>query len=249
MVSEPSRAQLFVDGEPVLSFVPIEHDGHPEADDAVPMAEPDVVVPAVCRQLEDCWFRSPDDGLTDALIAGGATVVRHSHVMTCDVTRTQRPRTGATVSIVPIGASSIELAELNVRAYPPDHVDFETNDATEAQEAIDAMLSGTLIGPFMTSASAMVTDAGRPVAVLIINRMPDHAIAGGPWVTELFRDPDPAYRGPGARLLERAIRTLRSEGETSLSLAVTEGNPALEVYRRSGFDLVASRRKLLIPAT
>lgn len=211
------------------------------------MAKPGVVVQAVRAQLEGFWFSSPDDGLTDALIAGGATVVRHSHVMTRNVTRAQHPSTDASLPVVPISASTTELAELNVRAYPPGHVDFETNDAAEAQKAIDAMLDGTLIGPFMESASAMVTDADRPVAVLIVNRMPDHAIPGGPWVTELFRDPDPAYRGLGTSLLNRAVRTLRLEGETSLSLVVTDGNPALEVYRRSGFDLVASRRKLLIP--
>lgn len=211
------------------------------------MAEPGVVVKAVRSQLEGFWFSSPDNGLTDALIAGGATVVRHSHVMTRDVMRAQHPSTLASLPVVPISASTTELGELNVRAYPAGHVDFETNDALEAQKEIDAMLDGTLIGPFMESASAMVIDADRPVAALIVNRMPNHAITSGPWVTELFRDPDPAYRGLGTSLLTRAVRILRCEGETSLSLAVTDGNPALELYRRFGFDLVASRRKLLIP--
>jgi GNAT superfamily N-acetyltransferase len=246
MAREPSREMLFVDGAPVLSFVPFDQ-GHPTADEAVPMAESGVVVQAVRAQLEGFWFSSPDDGLTNALIADGATVVRHSHVMTYDLTRTQHRSTGASVPVVSIRGSTSELAELNVRAYPPGHVDFETNDAGEAQKAIDAMLDGTLIGPFMESASAMVTDADRPVAVLIVNRKPGHGIASRPWVTELFRDPNPAYRGLGASLLSRAIRILRSDGETTLSLAVTDGNPALSVYRRSGFDLVASRRKLLIP--
>lgn len=248
MANEPPREELFVDGAPVLSFVPTDH-GHPTADEAQPLVgvEGRVVVRAVRSQLGGFWFSSADDGLTDALIADGAFVVRHSHVMTCDVTRKQRSRAADQVRIVPIRASSNELAELNVRAYRPDHVDFETNDAAEAQRDIDAMLEGTLIGPFMESASAMVTDAGRPVAVLIVNRMPGHATATGPWVTELFRDPDPSYRGFGTALLDRAIRTLRSEGETSLSLAVTDGNPAREVYLRSGFVPVASFRKLLIP--
>lgn len=237
---------LFVDGAAVLSFVPADH-GHPTADGAVPMAEAEVVVRAVRAQLAGFWFSSPDDRLTRALIADGATVVRHAHVMTCDLTRVQRPEADGDVPVVPIRGSSTRLAELNVRAYPPGHVDFETNDAAEAQRPIDAMLEGSLIGPFLESASGMATDAGRPVAVLIVNRMPDHAIDGGPWVTELFRDPDPSYRGFGTALLDRAIRILRSEGETSLSLAVTDGNPAREVYRRAGFDLISSSRKLLIP--
>lgn len=246
MASEPLTEQLFVDGAPVLSFVMFDQ-GHPTADNARPMAEPAVVAEAVRTHLPGFWFSSPDDGVTNALIASGATVVRHSHVMTCDVTRVQHSHEDSPIRVAPIRASSTELAELNVRAYPPGHVDFETSDIAEARRDLDAMLSGTLIGPFLDSVSGMATDGDRPVAVLIANRMPDHGIGGGPWVTELFRDPNPAYRGFGTSLLSRAIRTLRGEGETSLSLAVTDGNPAIAVYRRFGFDVVASRRKLLIP--
>lgn len=246
MVDEQSNEELLVGGVPVLSFVPFRQT-HPTADEAVAMADLGVVVPAVLKQLPGFWFSSPDDRLTDALIAAGAATVRHSHLMGCDVTR-DRPRAevGA-VSVVAIDGPSIALAELSVRAYPFSHVDFETTVASEAQGDIDRLLSGGLIGPFMPSVSGMVTDDGRPVAALIVNRMPASPVAVGPWVSELFRDPDPAYRGLGTVLLDRAIRTLGANGGLSLSLAVTEGNPAIAVYRRLGFEMVTSRRKLLIP--
>ena len=246
MGSEPSRETLLVDGSPVLSYLLFDQ-GQQTADDALPMADLGVVVREVRAQMAGSWFSSPDDELTDALLADGATVVRHVQVMTCDVSGAIGPGPARSVPIVPIRGSSAQLAELSVRAYPPGHVDFDTSDAAEAQRPIDAMLGGTLIGSFMESASGMVTEDDRPVAVLVINRMPDHVTGGGPWVTEIFRDPNPAYRGFGTALLDRAIRILRSEGETSLSLAVTAGNPAREVYRRHGFELVASSRKLLIP--
>ena len=248
MGSETSTEQLLVDGVPVLSYVPFRQ-AHPTADEAIAIADLDVVVPAVLTQLAGCWFSSPDDTLIDALIAGGATVVRHSHVMVCDV-RGHRPLHEArAVSVVPIDGSSAGLAEVSVRAYPPAHVDFETTVAAEAQVEIDALLKGTLVGPFMASASGIVVDDGRTVAALIVNRMPQNPVAGGPWVSELFRDPDLAHRGLGTVLLDHAIRALRAAGDVSLSLAVTDGNPAMFLYDRLGFETVTSRRKLLIPPT
>jgi GNAT superfamily N-acetyltransferase len=246
--SEASTEQLFVGGVPVLSFVPVRQ-ALPTADEAVAIGDLDVVVPEVLTQLAGCWFSSPDDTLIDALLARGATVVRHSHVMVYDVRRHRPVHDGPAVPVVPIDRPSAGLAELSVRAYPSSHVDFETAVVAEVQADIDAMLQGTVIGPFMASASGIVIDDGRPVAVLIVNRVPQNPVASGPWVSELFRDPDPAHRGLGTVLLDHAIRALCAAGEVSLSLAVTDGNPAISVYERLGFDTVTSRRKLLIPPT
>jgi ribosomal protein S18 acetylase RimI-like enzyme len=88
--------------------------------------------------------------------------------------------------------------------------------------------------------------AGLLVAACIINRNPDNARSGGPWVSDVFRRPGPRYRGLGRVLLERSIAVLADAGESSLGLVVTDGNPVVRLYEQLGFEHVSSRRKLAI---
>jgi ribosomal protein S18 acetylase RimI-like enzyme len=91
-------------------------------------------------------------------------------------------------------------------------------------------------------------DSNPVVALTLINRMPGEAPTGGPWVSEICRDPDQRYAGLGASLLCRVMAQLADGGESSLSLVVTDGNPAQQVYERLGFRYIKSFRKLSIPA-
>ena len=91
-------------------------------------------------------------------------------------------------------------------------------------------------------------DSNPVVAMALINRMTGASPTGGPWVSEICRDPDPRYAGLGASLLRRVMVQLADDGESSLSLVVTEGNPARQLYERLGFRYVKSFRKLSIPA-
>jgi GNAT superfamily N-acetyltransferase len=63
---------------------------------------------------------------------------------------------------------------------------------------------------------------------------------GGPWVAQLFRDPDPALAGLGRALLQCALSRATAAGLPALSLAVSEGNTAVRLYEALGFERVLS---------
>lgn len=85
------------------------------------------------------------------------------------------------------------------------------------------------------------------VAVALVNRISADPASGGPWGTELFREPGRDGAGPGGILLRRALAVLAADREASLGLAVTEGNPARSLYERTGFRLTGTSRRLLLP--
>ena len=249
---EGTHSLLAVDGRPVLRyrFSPQEE---PTADDAEPLAPLTIVVPAVLDQLSGWWLSTGDEALLDALLAAGATVARHAHVYSYPLAGpgAMAPPVGAALApglaLGPIDRSPAELAPLVLAAYPPGHVDH-LGDATVEEAELGALLGGELVGPFLAGASAQVTnDANHVVAAVIVNRAGGSSPLGGPWVTQVLRHPDPAWAGLGSRLLIHALAVLAADGEPSLGLAVTDGNPARRVYQRLGFQHLASRRKLAIP--
>ena len=54
--------------------------------------------------------------------------------------------------------------------------------------------------------------------------------------------PEHRGRGIGAALLQRFIDAARSRGASRLFLEMREGNPAMHLYRRYGFEQVGRRR-------
>jgi len=251
-VSGPAeRRRIVVDGVAVLDYVEAVQ-ARPVAEDVRALGPLDQVVQVVLDRFAGRWLTSENDELTDALLRNGASIVRHAHVHTCALPRRDGGHSPAATDVArfrvePIDRSPEDLAELSVLAYPPTHVDFETDLPDVAAVEIRGLLDGTLLGPFLDTASAQVLDHDRLVAACIINRMPRNPPWGGPWVSEVFRDPDSAYRGLGAALLDRAATALEAAGESTLSLAVTDGNPAVGVYETLGFERVATSRKILIP--
>lgn len=249
---EAAHSLLAVEGTPVLRYR-LSPQEEPTADDCESLAPLDLVVPAVLDQLSGWWLSTGDEALLESLLAAGASVVRHAHVYTYPLqepTTTAppaRPLLAPGLTLDPIDRSPAELAPLVLAAYPPGHVDH-LGDAAVEEEELRALLAGELVGPFLAGASAQITnDAHQVVAAVIVNRAGGSPPLGGPWVTQVLRHPDPAWAGLGSRLLIHALAALAAEGEPSLGLAVTDGNPARRVYERLGFQHLASRRKLAIP--
>jgi diamine N-acetyltransferase len=56
------------------------------------------------------------------------------------------------------------------------------------------------------------------------------------WIDELFVRPEFRGRGIGSRALDFAQQTARELGAKVLHLEVNRGNPAIELYRRNGFE-------------
>ena len=218
------------------------------------LAPVDAVVPAVLQALAGWQVSSRDDSLVDALVAAGARQTRFAHLYSRDLRADPpdpawlRPSLPGRVAITAhTPESTVAEAQLAVRAYPQGHVDQDTTDPLEAGRILDRLYDGEYIGPVLAP-SAVVSDDSRVVAVMVVNRMPGEPPSGGPWVSEVFRDPHPAYAGLGSRLLRRAMAMLAADGERSLSLVVTDGNPARALYERLGFAHAGTTRKVTVPA-
>jgi len=56
------------------------------------------------------------------------------------------------------------------------------------------------------------------------------------WIDELFVRPEFRGHGIGSRTLDFAAQTARELGARVLHLEVNRGNPAVELYRRCGFE-------------
>jgi GNAT superfamily N-acetyltransferase len=108
-------------------------------------------------------------------------------------------------------------------------------------------LAGELHGALLPM-STLVTDADdHIVAAVIVNDLDTEPPWSGPWITDLFRHPDPAFTGLGTLLLRRALACAAKAGLSTVSLVVTEENPARHVYTRHGFRAVSTTITVLIP--
>lgn len=242
-------------GREVAAYVVGTWRGHPLADDlepapGVPIAD---VVAAVLGALPG-WAVCAQEPEGLALASAGATVRRHAHCYTWDLTAMPPDPAWASPEL-PHGLSLVAAADREpadltaawIAAYPPGHPDNpagETFDSARAQ--LGTLYDGTLIGALMP-ASCVLQDGSRPVAVCLANDRPGEPPLRGPWVTEVFREPDRAYAGLGATALRATLARAAADGVPALGLAVTEGNPARATYEKLGFAHAESTVTLLVP--
>ena len=185
-----------------------------------------------------------DADLAAALIERGATLVRASWLMVLPL-----PATPATavphVDVRPLRDVPFEYGAIMRRAYPPGHPDHEHGDVTPegAAATVRGYLSGEVVGPLLPAASAEAcTPDGDLLGAIFISELPRaEDYEGGPWVTEVFVDPDHQGHGTGRALLTHAIDRLSTEGRHHLGLAVTQDSPARRLYEAMGFvDRIAT---------
>lgn len=231
----------------MLTYAPFPQE-RPTAEQILTPHGVEAAVSAAFDQLRGWWVVSGDDELTAALLDAGAVLVRHAHCYRRGLARGQvpLPELRDDLRFGSMDATSLELGGLAVRAYPAGHLDFETADPLEASEEFVALVAGTLVGPYRADASGVIRRRGRLIAVCIVNEVADPS-TGGPWVSEVFREPGDAFAGLGGTLLQRTLHLLAEAGDAEVGLAVTDGNSAEAVYRRLGFQRASSSRKLLIP--
>lgn len=207
---------------------------------------------AIVGKLPGWSLTTTDEVLADALLESGAQSLRYYSLLTRDLLTPDlppAPTLPTTLRRQPLTADAEvtpQLVDLMRRAYPPEHVDAELGTDAEIVRDVRRALGGERLGPLM-SQSTVVLDAGRPIALALVNRVAGVAPTGGPWLTDLCRDPDPAYSGLGRMLLIEVMLGCRDAGEGALSLAVTDGNPARRLYDALGFGWVATTRKLRLP--
>ena len=239
-MTEASRIRVITDarGAPVAEYVDIGRLGPPRAEMLRPLGAIDAAIEPVLRELAGFRCSCIDASLSDALIAAGVEHLRQLSFMSVDVQGEPAPWPAVAlpdgVSLRSLSAADIdELTELELRAFPPGHVDHHSNDLAEVR----------------TSNFERITDPARPlmphallalhgavavgvVTTQYIGRIPSMI---GPWLTNVARDPDVRWAGLGAAMISSVLTSLRDDGYERAFLAVTDGNPARTVYERAGF--------------
>jgi GNAT superfamily N-acetyltransferase len=225
----------------------------PTAELFEPLADLATVIDGVLSQLAGWNLTTADEFLAAALVERGALPVRHFSLMSITLTQLDEPEGDTDLTeafdvrpLTPVSQVPREVVGLVRAAYPAGHPDEELGSDDDIIRDIQHALDGARLGPLMQP-SALVYDGECPVALVLVNRVPGGPPTGGPWITDICRDPDPRYTGLGRDLLLRVLRSCRRSGESCVSLAVTEGNPAWRLYASLGFSRVATTRKVRIP--
>ncbi len=218
-----------------------ERAGRPMADFFTPAAgvEPDRAAAAVVAQMPG-WRVASDVPFGHRLIAAGARLRRHAHVMSRDLVRNPAPedwlevRPPARYRLTAVDRPAIDLAPVCLAAYPRDHPDFDSiREPDRPERELDELMSGRLLGPLLRCSGLVVRDVGSVAGALLVNAQPGEPPFSGPWVSQVFRHPDAA--GTGEPLLRRALAIATRDGLPALSLAVTHTNPARTRYAALGF--------------
>jgi hypothetical protein len=230
------------DGTPLGHFEDEgEHAGRPMADFFAPVdgVEPERAAAAVVAQMTG-WRVAAEVPFGGHLIAAGARLRRHSHVLSRDLVRDPAadgwlgPPMPAGFRLTPVDRPAIELADACAAAYPPDHPDFgDIPDPQRPEIELEEIISGRLLGPLLRCSGLVIRDDGTVAGAALINARPGDPPFSGPWVTQIFRHPDAP--GTGGPLLRRVLAIATRDGLPAVSLAVTHDNPARDVYAALGF--------------
>ena len=202
-----------------------------------------------------------DPDLAAALLDAGAERIRHAHQMRLalpvDAHDEDEFLPFATDATPPVPWKAV-IPSFEA-AYPPEHPDHLPGGPAEpalsglpgGTALIDSYLvpytAGAQLGPLICHASALalrdgIDDGGYVYGGILIVDRPGE----GPWVCDIWRDPDPEYAGTGAALLRWAAARL--DGFEALGLVVTVGNDAaLRAYERVGFAIESTAWTVRLP--
>jgi RimJ/RimL family protein N-acetyltransferase len=220
------------EGAPAITYLEGIRDGRPWAHQ-IEVAGPGAALTMI--RLMCGWQISAPEPLCHELIDHGAQLVRHAHVMSHDLMGlAPSPSPPAGIRHVPCDRSPEEVVTAWLAAYPPDHPDHTTRNADEVvRDELIPLFAGTLIGPLLPCARLAVDERDEIVAGVVVNDWD-----GKPWIANVFRDPAHGRKGLGTGLLLSVMDRAASGGLPSLSLAVSDANPARRLYERLGFRLV-----------
>jgi GNAT superfamily N-acetyltransferase len=201
--------------------------------------DPERAAAALVAELPG-WWVATDVAFGQRLLAAGARLRRHSHVLSRDLVRDPvpdgwlEPPLPAGHRFAPADRPAIDLAPACEAAYPPGHPDFgQIPDPHHHEVELEELLSGRLVGPLLRCSTLVVRADGSVAGAILVNASPGDPPLAGPWISQVFRHPDAA--GIGGPLLRRALALAARDGLPALSLAVTHANPARAVYDRLGF--------------
>jgi len=232
--------------------------------ETVPVAE----AAAVATELFSGWAVSTADALlAAALRARGADEVRHALVMSHDLsgsTPTGRPALSGRlqsppvdraldprIRVWPLSAQQLvrhsgQLGQVQCNAYPPSHPDHRNSGAAASAAELRAIAAGEILGLLMAQSRVAVAEGALVGAGLVVDR-PGRSPEGGPWVIDIFRDPDSPLGGIGRALLVDILAAAQADGLPALSLAVSSSNGrARRLYADLGFEVAEESWTLVV---
>ena len=234
-----------------------EREGTPVADlaDVVPgRSTVEAAAAAVADpQLAGWLLTTRNSSLAGHLVRQGAAPKRHALLMQCDVRAVRRPVPfPAGLTLGPLPAPDDRGGWLALlpgwrAAFPEDHPDHFAGDDASALAFMRRLVDGSELGPLHRATAVVRDDAGLPVAGVMVNVRAQDPPWGGPWIADIWRDPALRASGVGRALIAHVLATVHDDGLSSVSLAVTEGNPARRSYDRAGFRVVEESRTVLLP--
>ncbi|MEP6665374.1 MAG: GNAT family N-acetyltransferase [Nocardioidaceae bacterium] len=209
-------------------------------------------VRASMRELPGWAVSTADRELVSAYEADGTTVIRHAHAMSHDLSDIVSVPATDGLRLEPLSAAQLDrhaarLGALNFAAYPPDHPDHANASVEKAVSEMRAIGRGQVLGPLLNQSHIALND-GKIVGACIVVDRDGEAPEGGPWVIEIFRDPESNVRGIGRSLLTAVLKAAKRSGLPSLSLAVSHSNTrAFELYEALGFADASESWTLALP--
>lgn len=200
------------------------------------------------------WLLSTENlNLAAHLVRAGAAPKRHKCVMQCDLREHpgSAPSYGSLRPTDPPSSADPALWKGILPswrdAFPPDHPDHFDGDDAAAIAFCLRLVDGSELGPLHRSSTLLVCDDGRTLAGVMVSLRPQDPPWGGAWIADIWRDPSLRGTGVGTVLIDRVKTMLVEDGHSSLSLAVTRGNPARGTYDRAGFRVVVESQTLRLP--
>ncbi|GII80315.1 hypothetical protein Sru01_52970 [Sphaerisporangium rufum] len=233
-------------GRPVLSYIEGTRYGRPLAE---LLREHSPAAAGTILRTMPGWAVVVDEDLGRRLLQAGARPLRHAHAYSRDLRASPAPAEWAETGYGVVSCGAVPADEVFPAwraAYHPDHPDYHQPDDGAARRELATLLAGESEGPLLPCGGLLLRD-GKVVAGVLVGTVPGEPPSGGPWVMDVFRDPDPRYAGLGAVMLRRALALATLHGLPALGLAVTEGNPARRLYERLGFGHVRSAVTVGIP--
>lgn len=193
-------------------------------------------------------METSDPELVVAHLAAGGRVIRHFHVMSHSLAHLPDIDCPATLAIAPLGAEEVlahadELGRMNYRAYPASHPDHESMTPVGAVNYVRDTALGLVTGNFVDLSTVGRVDGTLVGACFVTDRRDDRW--DGPWITDVFRDPDVPVKGVGRALIASSVARCQADERTNLGLAVTDANEtARALYRSLGFAQVSENWRL-----
>jgi GNAT superfamily N-acetyltransferase len=193
------------------------------------------------------------DAETDPYAHWGDTIVM-SHSLTDAKPSPIAGSATSSVTVWPLSTQQLtrqsrELGRLHSQAYPPGHPDHRDLDPAAAADELQAIARGEILGPLLPQSRVAIAAGAIAGACLLVDR-PGEAPGGGPWVIDIFRDPNSALTGIGRALLIAVLTAARTDRLPTISLAVSHSNTrARRLYDDLGFTVAEEGRTLSVQQT